>query len=441
MAENLDLFTPQAVAAGGAKSAGQRAPLADRMRPHAWADFEGLELIDQNLVTQLQEGQGRAPSLVLWGPPGTGKTTLARLIGRSFDCHFVEFSAVLGGVKEVREIIKQARKIPQQTVLFVDEIHRFNKAQQDAFLPHIENGIIVLIGATTENPSFYLNSALLSRARVVPLTPLSDERLGAIVCRACDELHCGLEPEARQLLVKFVGGDARRLLNLIEGLRDACSDTGSEKPLFSREVVEQFLGDANTSFYDRDGEEHYNMASAFIKSMRGSDPDAALYWGLRMIESGEDPRFVLRRMIIFASEDIGNADPRALQLAVSAYDAFEKIGLPEGKIPLSHCITYLASAPKSNRSYLAMKAAAQAIRENPRAVVPAHLRNAPTELMKDLGYGAGYSYPHDFESGYVTGVQYLPDERSGDSYYNPSDIGFERRIKELRELQRKVSRS
>jgi putative ATPase len=430
MADNLELFVPQPPEARTGSAHGHR-PLADELRPDQWAAFEGLEAFDKSLVEQLRSGRGRPPSLVLWGPPGCGKTTLAKLIGNSFQCHFVEFSAVLGGVKDVRAIIAQARKIPTQTVLFVDEIHRFNKAQQDAFLPHVENGTIVLIGATTENPSFYLNGALLSRARVVPLSALSLDQLAAILKRAADTLGLTLATEASELICQFVGGDARRMLNLIESYHEVHAEQiqgGSSE--ISKEDVEQFLSDGSTAFYDRDGEEHYNMASAFIKSMRGSDADAALYWGFRMIESGEDPRFIIRRMMIFASEDIGNADPRALQIALATSDAYEKIGFPEGKIPIAQCMTYLATAPKSNRSYLGMKQVLAAIQEHPKVAVPLHLRNAPTGLMKDLGYGDGYTYPHDVDSGFVQGEQYLPDEMAGRTFYQPSDRGYELRIKE-----------
>ncbi len=436
MSENMELFEGRVEPLSGDEHIySQDAPLADRLRPREWQDFVGLEYVDANLVRQLQEGTGRPPSLILWGPPGTGKTTLARLIGQSFDCHFVSFSAVLGGVKEVREIIAKARRIPLQTVLFVDEIHRFNKAQQDAFLPHVENGTIVLIGATTENPSFYLNSALLSRARVVPLTDIAEEGLHQILGRALQEMRISLSSDASQFVVSFVGGDARRLLNLIESFVESRSQELGDTPI-SREVLEDFLKDAHTNFYDRDGEEHYNMASAFIKSMRGSDPDAALYWAFRMIESGEDPRFILRRMIIFASEDIGNADPKALPLAVSTADAFDKIGLPEGRIPLAQCVTYLACAPKSNRSYEAMYNVIDAIRKHPKASVPLHLRNAPTKLMKEMGYGQGYQYPHHTDEKFVAGEQYLPDVLKGKRFYNISSEGYEQRMVEWMKRRR-----
>lgn len=438
MSDNLELFEGRIDSPREEEHTyGSQAPLADRLRPKEWKDFVGLENVDTNLVHQLQEGSGRPPSLILWGPPGTGKTTLARLIGESFDCHFVSFSAVLGGVKDVREIIAKARRIPLQTVLFVDEIHRFNKAQQDAFLPHVENGTIVLIGATTENPSFYLNSALLSRARVVPLTDITPKGLQQILTRAVQELSISLSDEAMEFVISFVGGDARRMLNLVESFVESRTSASKDTPA-TRKDLEEFLQDAHTNFYDRDGEEHYNMASAFIKSMRGSDPDAALYWAFRMIESGEDPRFIIRRMIVFASEDIGNADPKALPLAVSTADAFDKIGLPEGKIPIAQCVTYLSCAPKSNRSYEAMHRVLGAISEHPKAAVPLHLRNAPTKLMKEMGYSKGYTYPHHTDEKYVAGEQYLPDVLKGERFYDISSEGYEQRMAEWMKRRRSL---
>ncbi|MCB0353915.1 MAG: replication-associated recombination protein A [Bdellovibrionales bacterium] len=423
--ENIELFSQQTGSAVPRSSAS--APLADKLRPAKWEDFKGLARLDHNLVAQLKKGKGRPPSLILWGSPGTGKTTLAKLIGKSFDCHFVSFSAVLGGVKDIREIIAQARKSPQLTILFIDEIHRFNKAQQDALLPHVESGVIVLIGATTENPSFSVNAALLSRSRVVQLPDHNTETLEEILERGLGELRLELGAEAKQYLVKAVGGDARSLLNLLEDV-DRVFREREGAP--SEEEVKKYLERAVAHFYDRTGEEHYNVASAFIKSLRGSDPDAALYWGFRMVESGEDPRFIFRRLIIFASEDVGNADPRALTLAVSASDAYERVGLPEGRIPLAQCITYLATAPKSNRSYMAMNEVLAEIRENPKSNVPIHLRNAPTKLMKEIGYGKEYRYPHDYENAYLPDEQYLPDDLVGKKFYRPALRGYERKIQE-----------
>ena len=403
-----------------------RVPLAERLRPRALSDFSGLEEIDRNLVAQIQGGVGRIPSVILWGPPGSGKTTLAKLIGASYECEFVELSAVLAGVKDIREVVENAKRLSKPTLLFVDEIHRFNKGQQDAFLPHVEAGTIALVGATTENPSFYLTGALLSRCRVVVLRPLSEQALTAVCIRGEAALGKTLGDDARGLLIQVAGGDGRRLLNLVESLVES-SPRDRE---ISREDVASFLTSARLRVYDRDGEEHYNLSSAFIKSMRGSDPDAALYYGFRMLDGGEDPRFLIRRLVIFASEDIGNADPRALQVAVSTLEAFELVGLPEGRIPIAQCIVYLATAPKSNRSYVALQRTLQAVESYPTSPVPLHLRNAETRLMKGLGYGEGYRYPHDEADGFATGVRYLPDDVKVGPLYEPSDRGNEKTIKE-----------
>ena len=403
------------------------APLADKLRPDSWDLFCGLSKIDANLLRQIKSGQGKPPSIVLWGPPGSGKTTFARLMGRSFPSHhFVELSAVLSGVKDVRDVVEESKGHP--TILFVDEIHRFNRAQQDAFLPHVERGTISLVGATTENPSFYLTAPLLSRMRVITLPKLSDESVQAVLKRAETYLGVSFDEGAFQILGELSMGDARRLLNTVESFLEANGGKEGVTAPVTREELEKFLAESKLVFYDRAGEEHYNNISAFIKSLRGSDPDAALFWGFRMIEAGEDPRYIIRRMIIFASEDIGNADPRALQLAVTTFDAYEKIGLPEGKIPIANCITYLACSPKSNRSYLAMHKAIDAIKRYPAAEVPLHLRNAPSGLMKKLGYGKAYQYPHDFDGGFVSGVHYLPDVLKGQIFYEPSDRGLEQKI-------------
>ena len=413
-----------------------RRPLADRLRPKTWEEFRGLESMDASLIRQLSSGAGRPPSMVLWGPPGSGKTTLARLVGKSFHCRFVECSAVLVGVKEIREIAAQARNQETQTILFFDEIHRLNKGQQDAFLPHVENGTFVLIGATTENPSFYLNVALLSRMRVVVFPGLSESALQQVAELGAKELGLELSPEACRIISACAGGDGRRVLNLLESFWETGSHPAAG-PVSGSEL-EEYVRKAGVAFYDRDGEEHYNMVSAFIKSMRGSDPDAALYWCFRMLESGDDPRFMLRRMMIFASEDIGNADPRAMTVALAAAEVFDRVGLPEGRIPLAHAVTYLASAPKSNRSYMAMHKVLDAIRRHPKVAVPLHLRNAPTGLMQSLGYGEEYAYPHDSEKGYVPGVQYLPDELKGQRFYEPSERGAEKVIKERLQFLRSL---
>jgi len=429
--KNVELFPNT----GSEKPPRIHAPLAEQLRPGAWEEFQGLETLDPRLIAQLKSGSGRSPSLVLWGPPGSGKTTLARLIGKSFSANFIEVSAVLVGVKDIREIAEQAASAGRATILFVDEIHRLNKGQQDAFLPHVENGTFVLIGATTENPSFYLTNALRSRARVVVLQGLSAAQLAAVAERGAKALGIELGAGVPKVLEQLCGGDARQLLNMMEGLLTT-GVVGGENGTLTAEMLTEYLKGAGHRYYDRSGEEHYNMVSAFIKSMRGSDPDAALYWGFRMLESGEDPRFVTRRMMIFASEDIGNADPRALQLAVATSEAFDRLGLPEGKIPIAQCITYLSCAPKSNRSYSAMKKVVAVIDQSKKVSVPMHLRNAPTQLMKDLGYAEGYQYPHDHEGALPAGVHYLPDELRGRQFYEPSNRGVEKLFGEkLNELR------
>jgi putative ATPase len=414
-------------------------PLAEKLRPQTLEEFSGVEALDAAFIQQLRSASGRIPSAILWGPPGCGKTTLAKLIGKLYDCEFVELSAVLAGVKDVREVVEAAKSRDKPTLLLVDEIHRFNKAQQDAFLPHVEAGSIALVGATTENPSFFLTAALLSRCRVVVLKPLSVQALERVCQRGEKELSISLSPDARTMFTEACSGDGRRLLNLLESFRDSVGAKSGDA--MKDEDARGFLASAGVLSYDRDGEEHYNIASAFIKSLRGSDADAALYWGFRMLEGGEDPRFLIRRLVIFASEDVGNADPRALQVAVSTLQAFELIGLPEGRIPIAQCITYLATAPKSNRSYVALHKALGAVKNNPGVAVPKHLRNAPTSLMKGLGYGDGYVYPHDQPFGYVAGVEYLPKGIGGRPFYEPSDRGNEKTIGERIEWLKKVSSS
>ncbi len=434
MTVNLDLFSEEH--GDRPPPTKEHAPLAEKLRPVSWDQLQGVEDLDKNLIAQLKQGQGNPPSLILWGPPGSGKTTIARLIGKSFRCNFVEFSAVLNGVKEVRDVVAAAKRSPMKTVLFVDEIHRFNKGQQDAFLPHVESGAIVLLGATTENPSFYLTGALLSRMRVVPLPGLSEVALAQILQGAAQAMNLSFSDDASKIICTVAGHDARRLINLVESYAQTLPARSNKSAHIPGQAIEEYLKNAKSLFYDRSGEEHYNMSSAFIKSMRGSDPDAALYWGFRMIESGEDPRFIIRRMMIFASEDIGNAEPFALALAVATSEAFEKLGMPEGRIPIAQCITYLACAEKSNRSYMAMHGALAAIEEHPKVGVPLHLRNAPTKLMKSLDYHKGYQYPHDTEAGYVPGVQYLPDEIAGRQFYRPKKVGREAKIAERLEALR-----
>jgi putative ATPase len=337
-------------------------------------------------------------------------------------------------VKEVRDVVQRAKKSRLPTILFIDEIHRFNKAQQDALLPHVEAGTISLLGATTENPSFALVPALLSRVRIVVFPPLAAESLERLADLGLKETQQTFDDDARRSLIVAAGGDGRRLLNLVEAYAQQRSTPLDAK--VSGDVFRTFLAEAKTFVYDRAGDYHYDMISAFIKSLRGSSPDGALYWGFRMLESGEDPRFLCRRMMIFASEDVGNADPHALPLAVATADAFDRLGLPEGRIPIAQCITYLATAPKSNRSYLAMHAAVDAIRENPRADVPVHLRNAPTKLLESLGHGADYQYPHDFPEAFVPGVQYLPAQLPEANFYKPRKIGAESEI-----VERMISRA
>ena len=406
----------------------RRAPLADRMRPQEFDEFVGQEdVLAENQSLRIAIEQDRVPSLILWGPPGTGKTTLANLIAKKTQATFVPFSAVLSGVPELRNLLKTAQQRQQvsgqRTLLFVDEIHRFNKAQQDAFLPYVERGDITLIGATTQNPSFEVIAPLLSRSMVVVLQSLTDEALGQILDRALSDkkrglgsFHLTLMPDAKQLLIGYGNGDARSMLTGLEFVVSQFSK--SRKPItIDKPQVDQALKQKALR-YDRDGEEHYNLISAFIKSMRDSDPDGALYWLARMLEGGEDPKFIARRMIIFASEDIGMADSQALPIASSVFHAVEVVGLPEAQINMAHGVTYLAMAPKSNASYSALLAAKKDAKEKGNLPVPLHLRNAVTSLMKDLDYGKDYCYAHDDPQG-AKDQSHLPKELEGRQYYRP----------------------
>ncbi len=414
------------------------APLAERMRPRSLDELIGQDHLvgpGKFLSTLIQRDQ--IPSLILWGPPGVGKTTIASIIAQHTRSEFVFYSAILGGVKEIRAIAEEARNRlkfhRRRTILFVDEIHRFNKSQQDAFLPFVEKGIVTLIGATVENPSFEVNAALLSRSKVLLLHALEAENLASLIRRALSDserglgrLELGMDDTAVTLLSESSYGDARRALTTLETAADIALQNG-KKAIDEDTVVEAMQ--QKMLLYDKKGEEHYNLVSAFIKSMRGSDPDAAVYWMTRMLEAGEDPLFILRRMVIFASEDIGNADPQALQVAVAATDSFRFIGLPEGVLPMSQAAVYLACAPKANSSYMAYLAARKDVKEFGALPVPMHVRNAPTALMKSIGYGSNYKYPHNYDGHYVP-EQYLPEKLKDRVYFAPSDQGLEKEIGE-----------
>jgi putative ATPase len=439
----MDLFDQRET-----KSGDDPRPLADRMRPRTLAEYVGQpHLLGEGGLLRRAIEEDRLFSMIFWGPPGSGKTTLARVIAQETHSHFTSFSAVLSGVKEIRSVVDEARTQWRdhrvKTLLFVDEIHRFNKAQQDAFLPHVETGLITLIGATTENPSFEIIAPLLSRSRVMLLEPFSDDDLSLILKRAVADNERGLgalsldvEQEALSAIVWSADGDARTALNTMEAVASLV-DTGPDgERKITRSVVEEAF-QKKFLLYDKDGEEHYNLISAFHKSLRGSDPDAALYWLGRMLAAGEDPLFIARRMVRFASEDVGNADPRALTLCVSAMQAFQFIGLPEGELALAQAVVYLATASKSNALYTGYGRVKETIGRTGTLPVPLHIRNAPTGLMKDLGYGKGYLYAHDFEDAYIP-QDYLPEPLKGQSFYRPTERGYEKIIRERMDQWRKL---
>ena len=423
-------------------------PLADRMRPRSLSEYIGQpHLLGEGSLLRRAIEEDELFSMIFWGPPGSGKTTLARMIAHVTKSTFVSFSAVLAGVKEIRAVVDEAdvqwRYHRKKTILFVDEIHRFNKAQQDAFLPHVETGLITLIGATTENPSFEVIAPLLSRTRVMLLKPFSEEELSVIIDRAVHDRERGLgklslelDPEALDHIIWSADGDARMALNSLEAAASLLRTKDESEKRITRAIVETAL-QKKALQYDKGGEEHYNLISALHKSLRGSDPDAALYWMGRMLEAGEDPLYIARRMVRFASEDVGNADPHALTVTISAMQAFQFIGLPEGELALAQAAVYLATAPKSNALYTGYARVKDAIKLTGTLETPLHIRNAPTRLMKDLGYGKDYQYAHDFEDAYVP-QEYLPDKLKGKTFYIPTNRGYEKIVKERLDQWRKL---
>jgi len=424
------------------------APLAERLRPRTIGEVVGqAHLLAPGKPLQLAFTSGKPHSMILWGPPGVGKTTLARLMAHAFNAEFIAISAVLSGVKDIREAVQRAELTLQQggrrTILFVDEVHRFNKAQQDAFLPYVEQGLFTFIGATTENPSFEVNGALLSRASVYVLQPLADTDMSLLIDRALavsdGKLQCS--DEARKLIQSYADGDARRLLNMMEQLGVAAETTNVTNidELLVRSTLSQGL-----KRFDKGGDQFYDQISALHKSVRGSSPDAALYWMCRMLDGGADPHYVGRRLVRMASEDIGLADPRALRLALDACETYERLGSPEGELALAQAVLYLAVAPKSNAAYTAYNATRALIRDEGSRPVPAHLRNAPTRLMKDLGHGRDYRYAHDETGAYAAGENYFPDGMKPPGLYQPTEFGLEQKIRaklaELRELDEQARR-
>jgi putative ATPase len=433
----------------GEETAPAGSPLADRMRPAALDEFIGQShLLAPGKPLRRAIESGNLHSMILWGPPGTGKTTLARLVAGYCGVRFLSISAVLSGVKDIRAAVAEARQnraAGHGTVLFVDEAHRFNKSQQDAFLPYVEDGTVIFIGATTENPSFELNNALLSRARTYVLKPLASGDIVEILRRALTDTGRGLGARALRIdddslerLARAADGDARRALNLLEIAADLAEEKDGVETISAGTVKEVVAGGVRR--FDKGGDAFYDQISALHKSVRGSDPDAALYWLARMLDGGCDPLYIARRVVRMASEDIGNADPRGLQVAVNAWDVFQRLGSPEGELAIAHAVVYLASVPKSNAVYVAWKAAMKDARESGSLEVPLHLRNAPTRLMKELGHGDGYRYAHDEDEGYAAGERYFPDGMEERRYYQPVERGLEIKIRERLERLRKMDR-
>ena len=445
---SMGLFDPIPISA---TAADRTRPLADRMRPRTLEEFAGQEhLIGPGKPLRTQIDRDDTGSLIFWGPPGTGKTTLAKIIANLTKAEFIEFSAVLAGIKEIKQVMadaERARQYGTRTIVFIDEIHRFNKAQQDAFLPHVEKGNIRLIGATTENPSFEINAALLSRCRVYVLQPLTEDQIVQLLRRALTDEDRGLgamklraSDDVLKKIASYTSGDARSAYNVLEVAAGLAQQSATQSGTQPREITDEIVRDAlqkRILLYDKAGEEHYNLISALHKSVRNSDPDAALYWLGRMIEAGEDPLYIARRVVRMSVEDIGLADPNALSLCMAARDAVDFIGMPEGNLALAQAVVYLSVAPKSNALYTAYGDVQHDIEQTAAEAVPLHLRNAPTRLMKGLGYGKDYQYAHDIE-GKVANMQCLPDNLRDRSYYRPTNEGIEKRIRDRMEEIKKL---